>query len=182
MSNVRQASWSKKNRGVINRAMRWFCAPTSFVGRKNTAYTGHHLVCTKETSYSVKCKRSWSFRWRNIDEVYDQTSKYYHSVINSSKQFHSLLNDREFWLILLIRDWPRRGLLDRTSEWVHRKCLTTVYSGSLWCHNENAGFRVKFLLRLASLMCIFLWRHNIRTSFRADFCLRLTTPWTFLCD
>ena len=93
-----------------------------------------------------------------------------------------LLNDREFWLTLLIRDWPRRGLLDRTSEWVHRKCLTTVYSGSLWCHNENAGFPVKFLLRLASLVCIFLWRHNIRTSFRADFCLRLTTPWTFLCD
>ena len=93
-----------------------------------------------------------------------------------------LLNDREFWLILLIRDWPRRGLLDRTSEWVHRKCLMTVYSGSLWCHNENAGFRVKFLLRLASLMCIFSWRHNIRTSFRADFCLRLTTPWTFLSD
>ena len=93
-----------------------------------------------------------------------------------------LLNDREFRVILLIRDWPRRAFLDRTSEWVHRKCLTTVYSGCLWCHNKYAGFRVKFLLRLASLMCIFLWRHNIRTSFRADFCLRLTTPWTFLCD
>ena len=54
-----------------------------------------------------------------------------------------LLNDREFWLILLIRDWPRCAFLDRTSEWVHRKCSTTVYSGSLWCHNENAGLRVK---------------------------------------
>ena len=83
--------------------------------------------------------------------------------------YFSLLNDREFWLILLIRDWPRHAFLDRTSEWVHRKCLTTVYSGCLWCHNENADFRVKFLLGLASLVCIFLWRHNIRTSFHADF-------------
>ena len=83
--------------------------------------------------------------------------------------YHALLNDQEFWLILLFRDWPRRAFLDSTSEWVHRKCLTTVYSGSLWCHNENADFRVKFLLGLASLVCIFLWRHNIRTSFRAVF-------------
>ena len=31
-------------------------------------------------------------------------------------QYKVLLNDREFWLILLIRDWPRRAFLDRTSE------------------------------------------------------------------
>ena len=99
----------------------------------------------------------------------------------SDKWYHLLLNDQEFWQILLFRDWPRRAFLDRTTEWVHRNCLTTVYSGSLWCHNENAGLRVIFLLRLARLVCIFLWRHSISTSFRADFCLRLTMPWTFLC-
>ena len=92
-----------------------------------------------------------------------------------------LLNDREFWLILLFRDWSRRAFLDGTSEWVHRKCLTTVYSGSLWCHNENADFCVKLLLGLASLVCIF-FDVTIYPPHFAHSLLRWTTPWTFLCD
>ena len=38
------------------------------------------------------------------------------SCVTVNVKLLTLLNDREFWLILLIRDWPRRVFLDRTSE------------------------------------------------------------------
>ena len=164
------------------------------MNRYHFVITWYHLKIKRYCWYHLEMNRhhfgiKWyilkinRFHWYHLKmNRYHLMIMWYQLKINRYHWYHLLLNDREFWLILLIRDWPRRGLLDRTSDWVHRKCLTTVYSGSLWCHNENAGFRVKFLLRLASLMCIFLWRHNIRTSFRADFCLRLTTPLAFLCD
>ena len=150
--------------------------------------TSHLHYCFKiQAIWKPTQPKYWSLYYKNCHcwilpflAVLYQKKYLYNSMI-FNVLYRELLNDLEFPPILLVSDWPRRHLLECTSEWVDRKCLTTVYSGSLWCHNENADFRVNVLLKLTSLVCIFLWRHNIRTSFRAEFFLRLTTPWTFLC-
>ena len=51
--------------------------------------------------------------------------KWYHLVqlvisLSSKVIYHILLNDLEFPLLLLVSDWPRRHLLECTSEWIDR--------------------------------------------------------------
>ena len=56
-----------------------------------------------------------------IDSIYGEVPLLVHvidvSVLHILKrQQPSLLNDLEFPLLLLVSDWPRRHLLERTSE------------------------------------------------------------------
>ena len=41
-------------------------------------------------------------------------------LLHLNSKYFLLLNDLEFTLLLLVSDWPRRHLLECTSEWIDR--------------------------------------------------------------
>ena len=56
--------------------------------------------------------------------------------------YFTLLNDQEYPRNLLVSDWPRRHLLERTSQWVDRKRRLAVYSGFLFLASGLFGVSI----------------------------------------